>query len=134
MRILLTLLITLVVFLVVDFLWLGVIAKDFYKGQLGHVFSSGFKLWPALIFYPLYALGVVVLVVQPALNQGYSLGRTFLLGALLGLMSYGAYNLTNLMTIENWPLKAVLVDMSWGGFVTGLSSLVSYYLSNIWLS
>jgi len=126
-----TILIALVVFLAIDFLWLGIIAKGFYEKHLGHIFADKFKMWPAFVFYPLYAAGLAVFVLKPSLNQGYSLLQVFLLGAFFGIIAYGTYNLTNFITIGGWPLKGLLVDISWGGFVTGTTSMITYYLVSL---
>ncbi len=122
---------SLFVLLILDFLWLGVVAKNFYQKHLGNYFSESFKLWPAALFYPLYACGITVFVVLPSLRAGKSSVETFLLGAFLGVVAYGTYNLTNLSTINNWPIVSVLVDMFWGGFVSGTVALAASFLMKI---
>ncbi|MEJ5357076.1 MAG: DUF2177 family protein [Desulfobacterales bacterium] len=111
----------LVVFFAVDMLWLGWVARGFYRKHLGHWLAAE-PHWPAaVLFYLLFILGVLVFVVLPGLASG-SLGRTLALGALFGLVTYATYDLTNLATARDWPLVVTLVDMAWG---TVLSTLVA---------
>ncbi len=128
MKYLLMFFVILISLLILDSLWLGVVAKKFYQKHLGRFFASEFKFWPALIFYPLYGLGVLTFILKPALNNESSLLSVFLLGALFGIIAYATYNLTNLITLENWPIISVLVDISWGGFVTGIVSVISFLI------
>ncbi|SRR6056297_473695 len=118
--------IILISFLILDSLWLGLVAKRFYQKHLGKFFASKFKFWPALIFYPLYGLGVLIFIIKPALNNGSSLLSVFLLGAFFGIIAYATYNLTNLITLKDWPMVSVLVDIAWGGFVTGAVSVITF--------
>jgi uncharacterized membrane protein len=110
-------------FLVIDLLWLGVIARSFYRSELGHL-MRGDVIWAAAVaFYVVFVLGIVVLVVWPAMEHE-SLGNALLLGALFGLVTYAAYDLTNLATLEGFPLRMVVVDMIWGmALCTGISGI-----------
>lgn len=116
---------TLVPLVALDALWILVLAKKFYAAQMGFLFSSSIKLAPAALFYPLYALGVVLLAVLPAVSSA-SWVEALWRGALLGLVAYGAYDLTNHATIANWPLSMTIVDMAWGTAVTALTSVIAY--------
>lgn len=107
----------LVTFLALDLLWLGVVARGFYVNQLGHLMRPDVRWGAAFLFYAIYLLGVVVLAVLPALEVG-SLTRAAGLGALLGLVSYAAYDLTNLATLAGFPARMVLVDLVWGTVLT----------------
>lgn len=117
----------LLVFLVVDALWLGVIAKDFFLGQLGPVLPLTLSPAPALLFYFLFAAGIVFFAVSPALKAG-SLGAAIGRGAFLGFLAYGAYDLTNHATVVNWPVIVTVVDMTWGSFLTALVSGSTFLL------
>lgn len=112
----------LVTLLAVDAVWLGLIARTFYRARIGHLMSDGFSLAPAAVFYLLFVAGILLLVVVPA----SSLGRAFAFGALLGLIAYGTYDLTNQAVLRQWPLSVTLVDMAWGMFLTSLASGVGY--------
>jgi uncharacterized membrane protein len=100
-------------FFAIDLLWLGVIAKDFYRENLAHVLSPTVH-WPAAIsFYLIYLAGILYFAVAPALADG-AMGRAVLNGALYGLFTYLTYELTNMATLPAWPLKVVIVDTLWG--------------------
>ncbi len=113
--------------LVLDALWLMVLAKNFYVTRMGHIFMEQIKFAPVIIFYPLYALAVTFLCIMPALETGSALSALWR-GALLGLAAYGAYDFTNHATIANWPTIMTLVDLSWGICVTALASVGGYYI------
>jgi uncharacterized membrane protein len=99
--------------LVADGLWLGLVAKGLYRRHLGPLLLDTFRLDAAALFYFLYAAGLVVLAVQPGLERGSAV-RAALLGGLLGLVAYGAYDLTNVATLRGFPVRMVVVDMVWG--------------------
>ena len=110
-------------FMVIDLLWLGVIARSFYRSQLGHLMRADVNWAAAVGFYLVFVLGIVVLVVWPAMERE-SLGQALLLGALFGLVTYAAYDLTNLATLEGFPVRMVVVDMIWGmALCTGISAI-----------
>jgi uncharacterized membrane protein len=118
---------TLIPLVVLDALWLLVVAKKFYADQMGFLFSKSINLAPVAFFYPLYTLGVVALAVLPAITAT-SWVEALWRGALLGLVAYGAYDLTNHATISNWPLTMTLVDMAWGVVLTALTSVIAYFI------
>jgi uncharacterized membrane protein len=108
---------------ILDGLWLGVIAREFYRSQMVAVAAENFNLVPAALFYFLYPLGVLfVALTPPAQGWGEALGRS----ALLGLVAYGVYDLTNMATLKMWPVKLALVDVAWGTFVTAMAGLAAY--------
>lgn len=119
---------TLLPLLIIDAIWLYSMG-GVYKKWIGHLMAPSFSLFPAAVFYPLYAAGVMFLIVMPALKTESSLMSVFLTGAILGLLAYGAYDLTNHATLRDWPLVMTVVDMAWGAFVTGLVSTIAVYLS-----
>jgi uncharacterized membrane protein len=109
----------------IDIIWIGVVAKNFYQKHIGFIMADKFTITPAIIFYALYAFGIMYFVVSPAL-AAKSLSSAVFRGALLGLLAYGAYDLTNQATLANWPLKVTIVDMLWGMVVTALVSTIAY--------
>jgi len=123
----LTYLFTLVPLLALDSVWLSVVAKKFYGEQLANIFPGVVVYWPLIIFYPLFALGLVFFAVSPALQSGGA-PRAFLLGAFLGLLAYASYELTNQATIAQWPPLVTLVDTLWGGVLSGTASAIAVYL------
>ncbi len=122
-------LIALPVFFAIDMLWLGVISKDFYKQQLGYIMTPNVNWYAAIIFYLIFIAGLVLFVVSPALAKN-SIQHAIVFGALFGLITYATYDLTNLATIKDWPLKVTIVDMIWGAVLASSVSTVTYYVAN----
>lgn len=118
-------LIALVVFLTLDMLWLGVLAKDFYQKQIGHLLSSRFSLLPAATFYLIFVAGLLIFVISPALEKRMWT-HALVYGALFGLVTYAAYDLTNMATLKDWPLTVTIVDLVWGATLSASVSLISY--------
>jgi uncharacterized membrane protein len=130
MKILISYISTLMTFIFLDAIWLGLIAKGFYAKQMGFLFSKSINFIPVLVFYPVYAFGVMILAVLPALSSGSWLEALWK-GSLIGLIAYGAYDLTNQATIAGWPALVTIIDISWGIIVTGLTSVIAYFLINL---
>jgi uncharacterized membrane protein len=112
-------------FLVLDLLWLGVIAKNFYWSRLGDLLRDKPDLAVAGVFYAGYIAAVVFFAILPALQSG-GIWRAVLLGALLGLFGYGTYDLTNLATLKGYPAAVAYVDMAWGTFLTAAASAAGF--------
>lgn len=121
-------LITLVIFLIIDGLWLYFVAMNMFKSEIGGILGEPRMIY-ALIFYFIYPLAIVIFALQPGL-EAKSLTKALLLGLFLGFISYGTYELTNMATIKDWTLKLVVVDLIWGSFVTGLTATISYYFNS----
>lgn len=118
-------LIALPIFSVIDLLWIGVIAKNFYKEQIGHLMTPEIRWGAALLFYLLYLFGLVIFAILPSFKES-SWSQALLYGALLGIVSYATYDLTNLATLTKWPVKMVYYDLIWGTLVSGVVSLSTY--------
>ncbi len=118
-------LIALAIFLAIDLLWLGLIAKNFYSVKLGALMSPKVQWTPAIIFYLLFVAGVLFFVVFPAIERG-SLGYALGAGALFGLITYATYDLTNLATLKNWPIIVTIVDLIWGTALSTGTAVLSY--------
>jgi len=116
------------VFLVIDMIWLGVVARSFYQGQMGHLMRVQVNWVAAIAFYLVFVAGIVVLAVWPAVER-QSFTHALILGALLGLVTYAAYDLTNLATLEGFPLTVALVDLAWGTVLCATVSAVTYHVS-----
>ena len=119
-------------FLLIDGVWLTVVAKNFYAKYLGFLMTKTPNLAAAGIFYLIYIWGMVVLVLGPALQKG-SLMSAVLTGALFGLCGYATYDLTNLATIKDWPLLVTIVDLIWGTVLSGAVAGISYLILTKWL-
>lgn len=122
---------TLVAFFAIDMVWLGLVARTFYKKHLGFLMAPSPNWAAAILFYLLFVGGILVFVVVPGLESG-TLVTTLVRGALFGLITYATYDLTNLATLKDWPLTLTIVDLIWG---TVLSTAVSFagYLAGQWL-
>lgn len=106
-------LLTVPVFFLIDLVWLGVVARGFYRRHLAFVLSPDVN-WPAAItFYLIYIIGILLFAVVPALERA-SLARALVWGGLYGFFTYATYDLTNMALIKGWPLKIVVVDILWG--------------------
>jgi uncharacterized membrane protein len=119
------------IFFAVDIIWLGFVAKKFYRNHLGFLLSPDVN-WPAAIcFYLIYISGILIFAVVPALEKD-SLGKALLWGSLYGFFTYATYDLTNMATIKNWPLKVVMVDVLWGVFLCSMVASISFLIAK-WL-
>ena len=113
------------VFLALDAVWLSTMAERLYRPAIGHLMMDKPAFGPAIVFYLLYLVGVVVFAVAPAVaSQRWQTALG--LGALLGLICYATYDLTNQATLRDWPLRVTLVDLVWGTFVTAVAALAAW--------
>ena len=116
------------VFLFIDIIWLSQSFSYFYQPNIGDLLREDVILLPASLFYIIYPLGATILVVLPSLKKGLS-KAIFFNGFVLGFVAYGTYNLTNMATLQGWSASVVVVDMIWGGVLTGVSSLLGTYIA-----
>jgi uncharacterized membrane protein len=123
---------TAILFFAIDIVWLGVIAKDFYNRHLGRFFRERVNWTAASIFYSLYILGIMIFAILPGLSSG-SFTRTVILGVLYGFFTYATYDLTNLATLKDWPVKIVVVDILWGMVLGGLVSAGGFLVATHFL-
>jgi uncharacterized membrane protein len=112
---------TAVLFFAIDILWLAVIANNFYNRHLGHFFRERVNWIAAGAFYSLYIVGILIFAILPGVRYD-SLARCVSLGVLYGLFTYATYDLTNLATLKDWPVKIVVIDILWGMVLCGLVS------------
>lgn len=120
-------LVSLVSFLALDSVWLGFIAPKFYKKNIGFIMSQNPNFLAAGLFYLIFMVGLVVFVIQPAISNG-SWHTALYRGALFGLVSYATFDLTNQAVVKNWPWLVTGVDLVWGTFITGVVSVVAYFI------
>jgi len=125
--------VALLIFLVIDFLWLGLIARTFYQNQIGHLMADKVNWVAAIVFYLLFIVGVVYFVLAPSL-EAESLLRAFFVGGFFGFIAYATYDLTNLATLKDWPLLVTVVDLVWGTFLGSLTSGLSYIVIHYFIS
>jgi uncharacterized membrane protein len=121
-------LIALPVFLLIDMIWLGLVAKGFYARQIGFLMKTNINWTAAIIFYLLFIAGLVFFVITPAIYE-HSWRQALLVGAFFGLITYATYDLTNLATIKDWPILVTLVDLLWGAVIAASVSVISYFIA-----
>lgn len=114
---------------ILDALWLGVLAKDFYRTQMGELMVEQIRWAPALVFYFGYPAALVALALYPA---GQPFAQQVARAALVGLVAYGVYDLTNMATLRQWPLKLALVDTAWGVFASVLAGAAAAWVAQRW--
>ncbi|MEX1377466.1 MAG: DUF2177 family protein [Eubacteriales bacterium] len=125
-------LIVFAIFLVIDFVWLGLAAKKLYSKNLGYLMKEKPNFVAAFVFYSIFVVGLMAFVINPAIEKG-SLLDALKWGALYGFVTYATYDLTNLATVKDWPIKITLIDLLWGTFVSCATSVLGYIaISTIW--
>jgi uncharacterized membrane protein len=120
---------TFIVLLPIDFLFLGTVAKSFFTSQVGDMLGE-VRLAPAILFYCLYIVGILVFVSG---SPGATWQSTLLYGALFGFFCYATFELTALSLLKHWTWSVVMVDIAWGTFVTAISSTLGLLIAN-WLA
>ena len=113
------------VMLPIDAVWLTLMAQPFYRVHIGHLLAPDFALAPAVAFYLLYVSGIVALAQRGAADWREAAVR----GAMLGLVAYGTYDLTNEATLQGWPTVVTVVDLVWGTVLTGTVAGVGFWLA-----
>jgi uncharacterized membrane protein len=116
---------TALVFFAVDLVWLGVVATRFYERHLGHLMAEQVRWAPAVLFYLVFILGILVFAVFPGISAG-SLSTTVLLGGFLGLFAYATFDLTCAALFKGFPNIVVVVDMIWGTCLSAAVSAAGY--------
>ena len=127
-RVLLAYATTALAFCALDFTWLGLVAPRFYDSQIGALLLPQPNLIPALIFYLLYVVGLVVFCVLPGIAKG-EWHHAAIPGALLGLVAYGTYDLSNLATLQHWTMPLTIVDMTWGTVASAIASTCGWFFT-----
>lgn len=121
-------LIATVTFFAIDLTWLGLIARKFYFSELSHLMKTDINWVAAIIFYLIFIVGILVFAVYPAINSN-SIQKAIILGALFGFIAYATYDLTNLATLKDWPLKLTFVDILWGSILSATVATITFYLN-----
>jgi len=129
-KIIISYLLTAVVFFAVDMLWLGLIAKNIYRKYLGDFLSSQVNWTAAIIFYLLFIVGIFIFAIYPSVQKDSVFGA-ILLGALFGMFTYATYDLTNLATLKDWPIQIVFIDIAWGAVLTAVVSSAGFFIVRI---
>jgi uncharacterized membrane protein len=129
LKLLVSYLTTTVVMVVIDMVWLGVIAEPMYQAGIGHLMTEKPNIAAAISFYALFPVGLMIFAILPeSANSGWQ--RTALLGALFGFFTYATYDLTNLATLKNYPLQLALIDILWGSMVRAVAATAGKLIFN----
>ena len=120
--------IALPVFFAIDMLWLGVIARNFYRAQIGSLLKADVNWTAAILFYLVFIGGIVFFVLAPALEKS-SWRYALFVGAMFGFITYATYDLTNLATMKDWPVLVTVVDLAWGTVLSASVSVISFAIA-----
>ncbi len=121
---------SLLTFFLIDLVWLGWFAKDFYQRQLGELLAARVN-WPAaIVFYLIFIVGLMVFSIGPAIGRS-SLTHAAITGALYGFFTYATYELTNYALIKKWPAALVPVDIAWGVVLCTIVATAGYIVSRL---
>lgn len=122
--------ISFLVFIVVDLIWLAFIAKDLYQRELGYILAKSTNWAAAIVFYLLYLVGLVYFVIYPAVvANDWSMALKN--GVFFGFITYATYDLTNLATLKDWPIKITIIDLIWGSFLGGTISTATFWINQL---
>ena len=117
-----------VAFVVLDACWLTLMGPKLYRPVIGDLLADQVRVLPAMCFYALYVAGLVALAVRPALKSG-AWTEALVLGAILGLVAYGTYDLTNGAILKTWSWTITLADMAWGAVASGAGAVVGFWVA-----
>lgn len=121
-----------VAFLALDFVWISIATPRLYRPHLGPLLAEKPKIGVAVAFYLVYVVGLIALAVLPGLREGSVAGAVWR-GALLGLLAYATYDLTNLATIQGWTWQVSAADLVWGSTLNAVVAAVGYFAGHYWL-
>lgn len=125
-------LVALPTFLIIDMIWLGFLARGFYDKYLGHFLGESVDWFAAITLYVFFVIALVFFVIVPSLKKK-SEKSAVLYGAFFGFITYATYDLTNLATLEGWPVVVVFVDIAWGSLLGASVSAITYFIVNKFL-
>lgn len=116
------------IFLLIDLLWLGVVAKGLYQRQIGHLMLP-IPNWPvAFLFYLLFVVGLVLFAILPAIKSG-SVSHALLYGVLFGFFTYMTFDLTNLAVLKDYPWVIAVIDIIWGMTLSASVSVATFFIA-----
>ena len=119
------------VFFAIDLVWLGFVAVDLYDDQIGFLLADQINWVAAIVFYLLYIAGIVYFAVAPGITKK-SLRYCLISAAIFGFLAYATYDLTNLATIDGWPLQVTIIDLIWGTILTTTTAFAGWQIAK-WL-
>lgn len=117
---------SLLVFGAIDALWISTMASRLYRPVLGDLLLSDLRIAPALAFYFMFPVGLLIFAVAPSLRND-SWSTAAISGLLFGAFAYGTYDLTNYATLRNWSLQITVIDILYGAVIAGLASAAAHW-------
>jgi len=121
--------VTFIVFMVIDLVWLGLVAKKLYNKYLGYIMAKNINWAAAIIFYVIFIIGLLIFVINPALANE-SIKYLIFYAMAYGFVTYATYDLTNLATLKDWPIEITIIDLIWGTSLSTLTAYFSYLIIN----
>lgn len=119
--------VTFVVFMGIDLVWLGFVAKNIYSKYLGYLMAPNVNWLAALVFYVIFIIGILYFVIAPSLvDRDFT--QLVIRAMLFGFMTYATYDLTNLATVRDWPITITIIDLIWGTTLSTSVSVISYLI------
>ena len=119
--------VTFVVFMGIDLVWLGFVAKNIYSKYLGYLMAPQVNWLAALVFYVIFIIGILYFVIAPSLvDRDFT--QLVIRAMLFGFMTYATYDLTNLATVRDWPITITIIDLIWGTTLSTSVSVISYLI------
>ena len=122
---------TTLVFFIIDILWLGLLSKNLYQEKIGQLLKEDVNWTAAILFYLFFILGMLFFVIYPALVKR-SWKYALFVGIFFGMTTYATYDMTNLATMKDWSVLITVVDILWGSFLCGATSLIVYSIMSKW--
>jgi uncharacterized membrane protein len=120
---------TLIIFVVIDFIWLRSMADVLYRPVLGDMIAPAFRPVPAVLFYLIFAAALTYFAVAPSLQMPAGIGTAVLNGAIFGFAAYATYDLTNQATLRNWSTVLTVADLAWGSFLSAVSAGAGHWVT-----
>ncbi len=108
------------IFLTMDGGWLALVGPTLYRPEIGTLLAEKVRAAPAVLFYLVYLAGLIYFCVAPNFDKGWV--KAAISGAVLGLVAYGAYDLTCQAVMKTWSTKVSAADMAWGTFASAVAS------------
>ena len=119
-----------ILFLAIDMVWLLWLGRGFYVSEIGDLLRQPPNFGAAGAFYILSVTGLMLMVIWPAV-QAQSVQQALVQGALLGLIAYGTYDLTNLAVMKGFTTKIALIDMIWGTVLTASVATLTTWIGTL---
>ena len=119
--------VTFVVFMGIDLVWLGFVAKNIYSKYLGYLMAPNVNWLAAMVFYVIFIIGILYFVIAPSLvDRDFT--QLVIRAMLFGFITYATYDLTNLATVRDWPITITIIDLIWGTSLSTSVSVISYLI------